>query len=80
MNEMVTIEIPVSSEAASALADADRRAALGRYVSRMLHGAKARDLLTDAIAEAKAEPRAAGLTDADIDAELAARGPNPCCR
>jgi hypothetical protein len=54
------------------LADEDRRAALGRYVSRMLHGAKARDLLAEAITEAKAEARAAGLTDADIDAELAA--------
>ncbi len=72
MDDVVTIEIPVSSEAAAELADADRRAALGRYVSRMLHGAKARDLLAEAIAEAKAEARAAGLTDADIDAELAA--------
>jgi hypothetical protein len=72
MNELVTIEIPVSPEAGSALADADRRAALGRYVSRMLRGAKARDLLAEAIAETKAEARAAGLTDAAIDAELAA--------
>jgi hypothetical protein len=72
MNDVVTIEIPVSPEAAAALADADRRVALGRYVSRMLHGAKARDLLAEAIAEAKADARAAGLTDADIDAELAA--------
>lgn len=72
MDDMVTIEIQVSSEAAAALADAERRAALGRYVSRMLHGAKARDLLAEAIADAKAEARAAGLTDADIDAELAA--------
>jgi len=72
VNEMVTIEIPVSAEAASALADAERRAALGHYISRMLRGAKARDLLAEAIVEAKAEARAAGLTDAEIDAELAA--------
>lgn len=72
MNDMATIEIPVTSEAAAALADADRRAALGRYVSRMLLGAKTRDLLAEAIAEAKTEARAAGLTDAAIDAELAA--------
>ena len=71
MNDAVIIEIPVSPEAAAALADADRRSALGRYISRMLQGAKARDLLAEAIAEAKAEARAAGLTDADIDAELA---------
>jgi hypothetical protein len=38
----------------------------------MLRGAKARDLLAEAIAETKAEARAAGLTDAAIDAELAA--------
>jgi hypothetical protein len=72
MDGIVTIEIPVSTEAAAALADADRRAALGRYVSRMLCGAGARDLLAEVIAEAKAEVQAAGLTDADIDAELAA--------
>jgi hypothetical protein len=69
MDGMVTIEIPVST--AAALADADRRAALGRYVSRMLCGAGVRDLLAEAIAEAKAEAREAGLTDAEIDAELA---------
>jgi len=40
MNDAVTIEIPVSPEAAAALADADRRSALGRYVSRMLQGQK----------------------------------------
>ena len=72
MNDAVTIEIPVSPEAAAALAEADRRAAVGRSISRMLQGAKARDLLAEAIDEAKAEARAAGLTDADIDAELAA--------
>jgi hypothetical protein len=38
----------------------------------MLSGAGARDLLAEAIAVAKAEARKAGLTDADIDAELAA--------
>ena len=72
MEQVVTIEIPVTSEAAAALADAERRAAVGRYVSRMLRGDKARDLLAEAIAEAKAEARAAGLTDADITAELEA--------
>lgn len=72
MDGTVTIEIPVSTEAAAALADADRRAALGRYVSRILSSAGARDLLAEAITAAKAEARAAGLTDADIDAELTA--------
>jgi len=39
MNDAVRIEIPVSPGAAAALADAHRRLALGRYVSRMLQGA-----------------------------------------
>ena len=58
MDGIVTIEIPVTTKAAAALADADRRAALGRYVSRMLCGAGARDLLAEAIAEANAEAQA----------------------
>ncbi len=66
MDGTVTIEIPVSTEAAAALADADRRAALGRYVSRMLSGAGVRDLLAEAIADAKTEAQLAGLTDADM--------------
>lgn len=47
-------------------------AAAGRYLSGLLKDGRARDLLEDAFAEAKKEARANGLTDEDIDAELAA--------
>ena len=47
-------------------------AAIGRLVSRVLRPRQGPSELARAIAEAKAAARAAGLTDADIDAELAA--------
>ena len=49
-----------------------RREAAGRYLSGLLTGGRVRDVLADAIAEAKREARASGLTDEDIDAELEA--------
>ena len=53
---------------------------MGRLVSRVLCPNGGPSELARAIADAKAEARAAGLTDADIDAELDAynakrRGP-----
>ena len=41
-------------------------------LSGRLKGGHVRDLLAEAIADAKQEARAAGLTDADVDAELLA--------
>ena len=72
MSETVEITIPVDAEAAQALKSPSRRAAAGRYLSGLLKDGRARDLLEKAFAEAKKEARANGLTDADIDAELAA--------
>jgi hypothetical protein len=46
--------------------------AAGRYLSGLLKGGRARDILEEAIAEAKREARTRGLTDEDIDAELEA--------
>ena len=66
----VDITIPVEAGAANALADARTRAAMGRLVSRVLRPRPGPSELALAIAEAKAEARAAGLTDADIAAEL----------
>ena len=43
---------------------------MGRLVSRVLHPRPGPSELAQAIADAKAEARAAGLTGADIDAEL----------
>jgi hypothetical protein len=72
MDSTVDVTIPVEPEAAAALADARKRAAVGRLVSRVLRPRSGPSALAQAIAQLKAEARAAGLTDADIDAELAA--------
>jgi hypothetical protein len=72
MEDTVDVIIPVEPEAAAALADARNREAVGRLVSRVLRPRSGPRPLARAIAEMKAAARAAGLTDADIDAELAA--------
>lgn len=66
----VEIAIPVEPSVAVALADARTRAAMGRLVSRVLRPRLGPSELARAIAEAQAEARAVGLTDADIDDEL----------
>lgn len=68
----VEVTIPVEAAAAAALADARTRAAIGRLVSRVLRPHAGPSPLAVAVAELKAEARAAGLTDALIDEELAA--------
>jgi hypothetical protein len=72
MDRTVDVTIPVEPEAAAALADARNREAVGRLISRVLRRRSGPSPLAQAIAELKADARAAGLTDADIDAELAA--------
>jgi hypothetical protein len=72
MDTTVEVSLPVDTEAAKALSNPARREAAGRYLSGLLTGGRAHDVLADAIAEAKREARASGLTDEDIDAELEA--------
>lgn len=72
MDNTVDVIIPVDAEAAKALASPARREAAGRYLSGLLTGGRVRDILAAAIADAKRDARASGLTDADIDAELRA--------
>jgi hypothetical protein len=72
MGTTVDVTIPVDPEAAVALADARNREAIGRLVSRVLRPHAGPTPLARAIAEIKSDARAAGLTDEDIDAELAA--------
>jgi len=72
MDKTVDVTIPVEPDAAAALTDARNREAVGRLVSRVLRPRAGRSPLARAIAELKAEARAAGLSDADINAELAA--------
>ena len=66
------VSIPVDPEAAAALTDARNRKAVGQLVSRVLRPRSSPSPLAQAIAEMKVAARAAGLTDADVDAELAA--------
>lgn len=72
MNETVDVMIPVDPEAARALDSPARREAVGRYVSALLKSGRVRDILAQAIAEAKREARSGGLSDEDIEAELEA--------
>jgi hypothetical protein len=73
MSEDVTVTISVSREAAQLLRDTDKAKRIGRLVSDMLRPATPEtDPLATLIAVVKAEARADGLTDAAIDAELAA--------
>ena len=70
MPDTVPVTLEVEAAAAAPLTDARTRAAMGRLVSRVLYPRRGPSDLAQAIAEAKADARAAGLTDADIDAEL----------
>jgi hypothetical protein len=72
MPDTVPVTLEVEPGAAAALGDPRTRAAMGRLVSRVLNPRPGPSELAQAIAEAKAEARGAGLTDTDIDAELAA--------
>ena len=72
MDETTRIEIPVEAETARALADQQRRAAVGRLVDRMVRPRAADDPLAAMLEATARAARDAGLTDADVDAELAA--------
>ena len=73
MNDVVMVEIPVTPEAAEALGDLARRRRIGKLVSSMLHPqSPGDDPLAVIIASIKNAARADGLTDAEIEAELAA--------
>jgi hypothetical protein len=73
MDDVVMVQIPVSRAAAAALRDNSRREKMGKLVSDLLRPeAPEGDPLAALIAEIKAGARADGLTDEEIDAELAA--------
>jgi hypothetical protein len=72
MDKTIDVTIPVEPEAALALTDARNGEAVGRLISRVLRPRDGPWPLAQAIAELKADARAASLTDADVDAELAA--------
>jgi len=72
MNDTVNVTIPVDAAAAKALENPLRREAIGRVVSDMLVKGTITDLLAQAVADLKQDARSHGLTDDDVDAELAA--------
>lgn len=72
MDNTVDVTIPVEPAVAEALTDVRNREAVGRLISRVLRPRSGPSPLAQAIAELKADARAAGLTDADVDAELTA--------
>ena len=72
MSDTVDVTIPLEREAAATLANLRNREAVGRTISRILRPRSGPGALARAILELKAEARASGLTEAEIDAELAA--------
>jgi hypothetical protein len=71
MGDATIIEIPVAPATATALADARRREAVGRLVDRLVQPG-ADDPLIALFERTATAAREAGLTEAEIDAELAA--------
>ncbi len=70
MPDTLPVTIKGEAVAAATLADARICAALGRLVSRVLRLRASPSELAQAIADAKAKARAAGLTNAGIYVEL----------
>ena len=73
MADAVMVEIPVTPEAAEALGDLARRERIGKLVSSMLRPqSPGDDPLAAVFASIKSAARADGLTNEEIEAELAA--------
>jgi hypothetical protein len=73
MTDTVMVEIPVTPEAAEALGDLERREGIGKLVSSVLRPpSPGDDPLAAIFASIKSAARADGLTDEEIEAELAA--------
>lgn len=71
MTQASKIEVPVEEATAAALSDARRREAVGRLVNRLVWPG-ADDPLIALFERTAQEAREAGLTEAEIEAELAA--------
>jgi len=73
MTDTVMVEIPVTPEAAEVLGDLERRERIGKLVSSILcPPSPGDDPLAAIFASIKSATRADGLTDEEIEAELAA--------
>jgi hypothetical protein len=71
MPEIVDVAIPVEAEAAQVLADARKREAVGRIISRLLRPQPGQDPLLDAMRRLSADASAKGLTPGILERELA---------
>jgi hypothetical protein len=72
-DDVVMVEIPVSREAAAALSDPRKRDRVGRLVSGLVTPrSSGEDPLMAVFADITRKARAAGLTDVDVESELAA--------
>jgi hypothetical protein len=71
VNQIAKVEIPVEEATAAALSDARRREAVGRLIDRLVRPG-ADDPLSTLLERTATEAREAGLTEADIAAELTA--------
>ena len=70
MNQMAKIEIPVEEATAAALSDVRRREAVGRLIDRLVRPG-ADDPLIALFERTAADAHDAGLTEAEVEAELA---------
>ena len=71
MNQIAKIELPVEPATAAALTDPRRLAAIGHLVDRLVRPG-ATDRLVALLERTAAEAQAAGFTEQDVEAELAA--------
>ena len=71
MTQVSKIEIPVQPATAAALSDTRRREAVGRLVDRLVRPGPD-DPLVALLERTAAEAHEAGLTEAEVEAELAA--------
>jgi hypothetical protein len=69
---VVKVEIPIDEEAAKGLADPNRLEAVGRLVSHMLRPTTGHNPLATLLDATGRTAEQAGLTQEDIDQELAA--------
>ena len=70
MDDTVGVTIPLDPDAAKALDSPARREAAGRYLSRLLKSDRVRDVLAEAIAEAKSRGARQRPVGQEIDDEL----------
>lgn len=77
MSEASKVEIPVEAATAAALSDARRREAVGRLIDRLVRPGTD-DPLIALFERTAAEAREAGLTEAEVEAELAAYNAERC--